>query len=828
MRQARFAAGVVLVMLMSSAVVSCARDISHEGAAGKTGSANEKLWYRYPAKDWNSQALHLGNGFMGVSFYGGVAREQFDIAEKTIWIGGPGENANYKYGIHKGASEHLDEIRQKIISGQPEVADQLLQQHFMGDYSNFGAFSTVGSLFIEMDGHQGNGEDYRRELDLSRALGKVSYTMNGVRYEREYFCSYPDRVFVARLVSGAPAKVGCTLSFTAKQKKHTVVVGPDRLTVAGEIDGNGRRFQCVVKVLSEGGTIEAGEKSLHVQGADVVTVLMTAATEYLPVPPEYRGADPVALTEGVIGQAGKKTYKQLKNTHVSDYRELYGRVSLHLGDDGQAVSAAEQLPTNERWERFNEGQEDRSLMEVYFNLGRYLIISASRPGSLPSNLQGVWNPDKRAFCNGNYQNNNNLQMAYWSCGPTNLLECQEAYIDWIKALVGPGREVAREHYGTKGWVTHTVGNIWGYTAPGAGLLWGMYPVGAAWHCQHLWEQYAFSQDKAYLRDEAYPVMKEAAEFWLANLVPFEGYLISAPTTSAEHGVEKVDGRYVDPSVSSEDGAGQGGVYALSIAGAYQDIEMIWDLFTNVMEAADVLEVDADFRRSVAEARAKLLPLKIGRHGQLQEWYEDIDSLEDHHRHIAHLYAVHPGRQIAPLTTPELAQAAKRSLNIRGDGRFAMFPLTGGNWARCWRAWCWGRLLDGDRVLQILTGMVTEEGMENLMTFQHGGPGRRPMQVDGSMGLSGGLAELLLQSHMGEIHLLPALPKAWPAGRVTGLRARGDYLVDISWRDGTLSSARIRSLAGQTPTVRLGGQLIELGQDKRVKFEMAGAARQADK
>ncbi|MBN2377563.1 MAG: glycoside hydrolase family 95 protein [Sedimentisphaerales bacterium] len=827
MWKAGFGAWVILMMLISGGVVSCAKETSR-GTAGKAVSANELLWYRYPAKDWNSQALHLGNGFMGVSFYGVVEREQFDITEETMWTGGPGENANYKYGIHKGASEHLDEIRQKIISGQPEVADQLLQQHFMGDYSNFGSFSTVGSLFIEMDGHQGNGEDYRRELDLSQALGKVSYTMNGVRYEREYFCSYPNRVLVARISSAKPGVVGCTLGFKVKQQKHTMIVGPDSLTVAGEIDGNGRKFQCVVKVLTEGGTIEASEKLLHVQGADTVTVLMTAATEYLPVPPEYRGADPIALTEGIIGKAAKKTYKQLKKTHINDYRELYGRVSLNLSDDGQASSAVEQLPTNERWQRFNEGQEDNGLMEIYFNFGRYLIISASRPGTLPSTIQGVWNPYERAPWNGNYQSNANLQMMYWSCGQNNLLECQEAYIDWIKALVVPGREVAQEHYGTKGWVSHTVGNIWGYTAPGAGVLWGMYPVGAAWHCQHLWEQYAFSQNKTYLRDEAYPVMKEAAEFWLANLVPFEGYLISAPTCSAEHGVEKVDGRYVDPTASSETGSGPGRVYALSIAGAYQDIEMIWDLFTNVMEAADVLGVDADFRRSVAEARAKLPPLKIGRYGQLQEWYEDIDSLKDHHRHIAHLYAVHPGREINPFTTPELAEAAKRSLNIRGDGRFPVFIYAGGSWARCWRFWCWARLLDGDRALKILSGIITEQGVENMMTFQHTPPNGKPIQFDVSMGLSGGITEMLLQSHLGEIHLLPALPKTWPAGSVTGLRARGDYLVDIFWRDGSLTNCLIRSLAGQTPTVRLQGQLIELEQDKRVKFEMAGAARQTDK
>jgi alpha-L-fucosidase 2 len=796
-----------LVLLLINPV-----SFSQTGATG-----NERMWFEYPAADWNSQALHIGNGFLGGSFYGGVKEENFDITEKTMWLGGPGENPNYRYGIKPGGRDHVNTIREAIVAANVGKADRLVQAHFMGDYSNFGAFSMIGRLRLIFDDHDGAWSDYRRELDLSRSLAVVSYKMDGVQYRREYFCSYPDRIMVMRFTSDSSGKLSFILKHELTHSQNDVTFTGDELLVKGKIDGNNRAYRVRIKVLHKGGELEADGGILKLSEADSATVIYTAATEYRLDPPEYKGADPDALTSAWIKAASQTPYEQLKQRHIRDYRELYDRVELDLAGD----PSSEKLPSNQRWENLRNGESnDTGLRVLLFNLGRYLLISASRPGTLPSTLQGVWNTYPRAPWRGNYQSNVNLQAMYWPSGPVNLLECQRAYVDWIKAQVIPGREVARNYYGTNGWVSHTTGNIWGYAAPGTGLIWGIYPVGATWHCQHLWEHYAFSMDKKFLEEEAYPVMKEAAEFWLANLVPFEGYLISAPTVSAEHGVQEKDGAYIDPTVKAESQPEDGSVHRYNIPGAYQDIQMIHDLFTNVLEAADILGTDRMFRDSVDKARAKLLPLKIGRLGQLQEWYQDIDSPKDHHRHIAHLWALFPGRMIHPLTTPDLAEAAKKSLNMRGDGRFEpLWVYSGGNWARTWRIWCWARLLDGDRADRIFMDMIREQGFENLMTFQHV-PSENRMQVDGSMSTPGIMAEMLLQSHLGEIHLLPALPGLWSNGSVRGLIARGGYKVDMEWQKGHLTRADVKASRAGVPRIRVEGKLIDPAKDSRVTVLLA--------
>jgi len=428
-------------------------------------------------------------------------------------------------------------------------------------------------------------------------LASVTYEVSSVKYQRVYFCSYPDRVLVIRFRSNVPGKLGFTMRLSVTQENHLVTIDGNLVEVIGKIDDNNREFRVKIKVLNTGGIIKTDGKSLQVKDATKATIILAAATEYLPEPPMYNGADPDALTTQFINSAIEKSYKQLRKTHVNDYQALYKRVQLTLAGD----PSYEKLPTNQRWEAFKNGSEDTGLKTLLFNLGRYLIISSSRPGSLPSNLQGVWNTYKRAPWNGNYQSNINLQLMYMPCGPINLLECQEPYIEWIKGLVIPGRETAEKYYGTTGWVSHTTGNIWGYTAPGVGMLWGIYPVGAAWHCRHLWEQYAFSMDKEYLKEEAYPVMKEAAEFWLANLVPYKEGLISAPTVSAEHGIETNQGKYISPTMPAEQASGNEN-YRYNIPGAYQDIEMIWDLFTNLLEASDVLGIRNSFLDSVKLAR----------------------------------------------------------------------------------------------------------------------------------------------------------------------------------------------------------------------------------
>jgi alpha-L-fucosidase 2 len=486
---------------------------------------------------------------------------------------------------------------------------------------------------------------------------------------------------------------------------------------------------------------------------------------------------------------------------------------------------AEKLPTNERFNKLRHGQSDPGYKTLAFNLGRYMIISSSRPGTLPANLQGVWNTFMAAPWAGNYQSNINLQEIYWSCGPADLEECEQAYIDWIDNLAISGREIAKRVYGTGGWVSHTTGNIWGHAAPIGDHPWGMYPMGAAWHCQVVWDHFAFTQDTDYLKKQAYPLLKDASVFWLENMVSYKGYLITAPTVSAEHGALMTDNG-LNPafhdSISTK--------YHYSLPGVYQDIEMLWDLFTNTSAAARIAG-DNNFADSLLIVREDLLPLKTGKYGQLQEWYEDIDNPECHHRHIAHLYAVCPGNQINPFITPDLAAAAKKSLDMRGDGRFPRQELAaGGNWARAHRMWCWTRLLDGNRADKIMTEMLTEEGFENGLTFQHADYGweRNDLfmegelychfQLDGSASLPGCIAEMLVQSHTGEIHLLPALPDEFKTGKVKGLKARDGYKIDMVWEKGELKNAVIYAGKGSpVPSIRLRNKLIDPADHGIVKF-----------
>ncbi|MBN1909000.1 MAG: glycoside hydrolase N-terminal domain-containing protein [Pirellulales bacterium] len=783
------------------------------GKARPVTDNETRIWFDYPAKDWHSQALHLGNGYFGASFYGGVGEERFDFTDKTAWLGGPGQNPNYRYGIKPGGKEHVEAVQKAIVDREFAKADRLVREHFSGDYRDFGSFTSLGRLFLTFD-HGGRPvADYVRQLDLANSLAQVSYTLDGVRYTREYFCSYPDRLLVIRISADRPGQVSFTLRTEMIQKQHHVAVKGGRVDIQGRFDGNGREFSVKLRTQPHGGSLSSDGSSIRVSKADDVVLLMTMATEYRPEPPTYAGADPEKITSERLEHAVKRTYGQLKTTHVQDYRNLFDRVRLSL--DGGSPGAS--TPSNVRLERLKQGHDDPALITLLFNYGRYLIISASRPGAPPSNLFGTWASKPQMHWQGNYQSNINLQEMYWSCGVTNLPECHRAYLDWIRVLVRPGREVAKAYYGANGWVSHGTGNIWGYASPGFGLSWGMYPVGAAWHCHHLWEQYAFTQDKTYLRREAYPVMKEAAEFWLSEgrLVPYEGGLISAPTVSAEHGADYRDGKFIDPTSNNEQRPIDAQRF-FSLPGAYQDLEMIHDLFTNVMEAAEVLQIDREFRDRVARKRTALLPMRIGRLGQLQEWALDIDSPRDQHRHISHLWAVYPGRQIHPLTTPKLAAAAAKSLNLRGDGRMPGWFFSGGNWARAWRVGCWARLLDGDRANKILTDMFREQGFENLMTFQHVGRGGRMLQVDGSMATPGLIAEMLLQSHLGELHLLPAIPSQWPRGSIRGLVARGGYRVDLEWDDGRLQRAVITG-AGEMPKIRIQGKEADLKKDARITY-----------
>jgi alpha-L-fucosidase 2 len=787
----------------------------------KAGASNQEIWFRYPAKYWNSQALHLGNSYFGASFFGGIEEEVFTLTEKSMWTGGPAMGRWEEAGVNPRALESLPAIRDAVVRGEAGLADSLIASDFFGSDQLYGHFTTIGDLKVRFRGDTAKASCYIRMLDLKHSLGSVSFTLDGIPFEREYFCSYPDRVLVMRFTAGKPGNISFDLGLDPVQDSSVVEIEGNYYRFSGWINGNRRPFQVLVAVSQKGGVTRAEEELLSVQGADEAEVYLTAATNYRLHYPEYRGEDPGPVASAVIKNALDLGFEALKKRHIADYTSLYDRVSLHI-EGGDATA---RLPTNERFERLRSGSEDPGYKVLAFNLGRYLIISSSRPGTLPANLQGVWNTFRVAPWAGNYQSNVNIQEIYWSCGPTGLIECQEPYIDWIEDLARSGRQVALRVYGTEGWVSHTTGNIWGHAAPVGDHPWGMYPMGAAWHCQHVWDHYRFTGDREYLRERAYPLLREASLFWLENLVPFKGSLIAAPSVSAEHGALLTESG-LNPAYHDL----RSDLYRYSLEGPAQDAEMVWDLFTNTAEAA-VLLGDTTFAGRLMGAREHLLPLRTGRYGQLQEWYRDIDDPQCHHRHISHLFAVCPGRQIHPTTTPELSEAAKISLDMRGDGRFPEQELaSGGNWARAHRMWCWTRLMDGNRAMKIMNGMLTEQGFENVLTFQHASYHweRQDLytekglylhfMLDGSAALPGCIAEMLVQSHMGEVHLLPALPDEFHTGSVSGIRARGGFIVDMEWKDGELVSATIFCPPGkEIPAIRLKKEIVAPGTHPEIRI-----------
>ena len=768
-------------------------------------------WYAQPAKYWNSESLHLGDGYMGVSFYGGVGREVLDLSEKSFWTGGPADGDWTDAGVNPACRTVLPEIRRAVVEGRTKDADRLTVDRFLGTNTKFGAFTSVGSLVMDFGQNDAGVSKYRRSLELAQSLGEVGYALGGVTYTREYFCSYPDRVVAVRVRASQAASLRMTVALAIRQKQFTVRGHGGDLEVRGSINGNQRPFSVRIRVIPTGGTARYANGRLEVKGAQEVVLLACVATNYRLHYPDYVGGDPGALTEAVIERAAALGYSRLKARHIQDYRALYDRVALTVA--GNADS--EQRPTDARLKAYQDGGPDPGLKVLLFNLGRYLIISASRPGTLPANLQGVWNVFEAAPWAGNYQSNINLQEIYWSCGPTALPECQQAYVDWVRDLSTPGREIARLCYGADGWVSHTTGNIYGSVAPYGGLSYAMYPMASAWHCQNLWEQFAFGQDRRYLRDVAYPLMKGAALFYVQSLVPYRERLIMVPSTSAEHGADETpEGLRASSSSKSDD---------YSMAGPTQDSEMLWDLFTNTIEAASILGVDAEFRQVLVEKRAALLPLTVGRSGQLQEWADDIDSPQCRHRHISHLFAVAPGREIDPNRDPRLAAAAKKALDAREEGLFLSDdPASGGNWSLAHRMWAWGRLLEPERANAIFTLLIKEAMFDNLTTYQQAdfSSGRDDLyknpagrfchfQLDASASVPGFMAEMLIQSHLGELSLLPALPAELGTGSVRGLRARGGFEVDLAWRNGELIKAVVHGpLDRPLPPIRVKNRLVE--------------------
>ncbi len=723
---------------------------------------------------------------MGANILGSVAAERITLNEKTLWKGGPNTSggADYYWNVNKQSAPILKEIRQAFTEGNGEKAAQLTRKNFNGlavyeekDELPFrvGSFTTMGELYIETGLSEVRMKNYRRILSLDSAMAVVQFDKEGVQYRRKYFISYPDSVMVMEFSADKAGKQDLVLSYAPNPEAQSNMRadGTDGLIYTGILTNNGMKFAFRIKAIAEGGTVTAQNDRLIVKGADRVVFLLTADTDYkmnfnpdFKNPKTYVGDDPELTTQSMMNQALSKGYETLVNNHKADYTALFNRVKLTLNPDVTGSG----LPTYQRLANYRKGQPDFRLEELYYQFGRYLLIASSRPGNLPANLQGIWHNNLDGPWRVDYHNNINIQMNYWPAGPTNLSECTWPLIDFIRGLVKPGEKTAQAYFAARGWTASISANIFGFTSPLSSeiMAWNFNPMAGPWLATHIWEYYDYTRDRNFLKEVGYDLIKSSAQFTVDYLWrKSDGTYTAAPSTSPEHG--PVD---------------EGATFVHAV---------VREILLDAIEASKVLGVDSKERKHWQEVLAHLVPYKIGRYGQLLEWSKDIDDPNDKHRHVNHLFGLHPGRTLSPVTTPELAKAARIVLEHRGDG------ATG--WSMGWKLNQWARLQDGNHAYTLFGNLLKNGTLDNLWDTH------APFQIDGNFGGTAGVTEMLLQSHMGFIQLLPALPDAWKDGLVSGLCAKGNFEVSISWKNNRLDEAILVSKAGTPCTVRYGDKTL---------------------